>query len=468
MSDIVLPNRFTPRDYQVDLMRYVDGGGKRAVCVWHRRSGKDTTMAHQICKMMHQRRGVYWHMLPTQRQCRKVIWDAFTSDGERLIDRVFPQEIRAKPPNSTEMKIELACGSIYQLVGSDNYDSLVGSNPIGVVFSEWSLTDPKAWELIRPILRENGGWAVFIYTPRGYNHGWDLAEVAQDNDDWFYSLKTIENTGVLTSVDMDEERKAGMPDELVRQEYYCDFASANVGSILGSRIEEAARDGRITNFDFYDPAGAPIEVSSDIGFRDTSSWWFWQRRPDGFALIGYDGDSGLDAEDWIIRIKEHVSARGWNLGRVWLPHDAAAKTFATKHSAQEQFMRSFPGQIKVLPTMRIADRINAARTVMQHSHFNAGECKDGLAGLRAWAYEWDDQRKMFSKEPDHNWASHPGDAFSYGAVIMQKYLKPDAIRTPAEIIAAETAALSGAHYTFNLEQLFQDHEASNGKVIRLH
>jgi phage terminase large subunit len=68
------------------------------------------------------------------------------------------------------MLIRFKCGSTWQVIGSDNYDALVGSPPVGVVFSEWALSNPQAWSLIRPILAENGGWAIFITTPRGRNH----------------------------------------------------------------------------------------------------------------------------------------------------------------------------------------------------------------------------------------------------------------------------------------------------------
>jgi hypothetical protein len=82
--------------------------------------------------------------------------------GFKFLDHI-PREIRVRT-NETDMLIELDNGSIIQIVGSDNYDSLMGSNPVGCVFSEYSLQDPRAWEFIKPILRENGGWALFIYT----------------------------------------------------------------------------------------------------------------------------------------------------------------------------------------------------------------------------------------------------------------------------------------------------------------
>jgi phage terminase large subunit len=76
------------------------------------------------------------------------------------------------------MMIRFKSGSTWQVIGSDNYDALVGTPPIGVVFSEWALSSPQAWSLIRPILAENGGWAMFITTPRGRNHAHRMHEMA--------------------------------------------------------------------------------------------------------------------------------------------------------------------------------------------------------------------------------------------------------------------------------------------------
>ena len=156
--------------------------------------------------MAHQRIGLYLHMLPTARQARKVVWDAITKQGERLIDQAFPVELRDGDANNTDMKIKLRCGSIYQVVGSDNYDSLVGTNPVGVIFSEYALSDPAAWNYIRPILRENDGVAIFISTPRGQNHFYEMCEMAKRNDSWFYSFKTYRETGVVSDQDIQEER----------------------------------------------------------------------------------------------------------------------------------------------------------------------------------------------------------------------------------------------------------------------
>lgn len=431
----------------------MDRGGTRAVAVWHRRAGKDLTGAHQIAKSAFQRTGLYWHLLPTQRQGRKVVWDAITGSGERLIDHVFPPECRAGEPNQTDMKIPLRSGSLYQVVGSDNYDSLVGSNPVGVLFSEWSLSDPRAWEFVRPILRENNGWAAFIYTPRGYNHGFDLYQISRENRAWFSSVKTITDTGVLTSADMDEERRAGMPEELIQQEYYCDFSSASVGSVLGQYVAAAEREGRITEKGVWDEKGAPVVVSLDLGFRDSTAVWFWQVRADGIGLIDYEEESGLEAQDWIDKLK----LKPYEIEKVYLPRDAKAKTFSTRYSAEEQFIASGLPTV-VLPVMRVADRINAARSLFPRCVFQREMCSRGLAALRAWGYTWDESRKMFSREPFHDWASHGGDAFTYGASVLAHHFKP--IKNPE----TEPMVVAGAHYAFTLEQLHENDHQSDGRL----
>jgi hypothetical protein len=456
MTNIILPNTSTLRPYQQEAMAYFDNGGLRGASVWHRRAGKDFVAIHQIAKMAHKRRGLYYHCLPTQRQGRKVVWETLTKEGHRLIDMAFPSPLRKGNPNSTEMRIPLKCGSNYQVVGSDNYSALIGSNPVGVVFSEWSLTDPRVWDFIRPILVENGGWAWFIYTPRGYNHGFDIAEIAKDNPEWFYSRKTVDDTHVLTPADIQKEADDGMPKELIRQEFYCDFSAANVGAVLGGYIEAAEKEGRILDEDLYKSSGEQVMAVLDIGFRDTTAVWYVQVQATGPELVGYDEAAGLDAGDWTKRIKNSR----YDVGKVWLPHDARNKTFASKHSVLEQFLGAF-SVVSIVPSTKIFDRINAARTMLPYCRFSRTHCERGLMALREWSFQWDDVRKVFSQEPLHNWASHGGDAYTYLSVVLSAEMK-DWSKAPLNLEQqSEVWVPNGACYTFTLEQLHED--AANDK-----
>ncbi|MFZ5990138.1 MAG: hypothetical protein ACOYWZ_23840, partial [Bacillota bacterium] len=182
---IILPNNWIPRKDQLELWNFLDLGGKRAVMVAHRRWGKDDVALHFTATQAVTRVGNYWHMLPEYNQARKVVWNAVNPRTNQLrIDDAFPKDIRAKT-REQEMSITFKNGSVWQLVGSDNYDALVGSPPIGIVFSEWALANPMAWAYLSPILEENKGWALFIYTSRGNNHGKTLYDFARTKDDWF-------------------------------------------------------------------------------------------------------------------------------------------------------------------------------------------------------------------------------------------------------------------------------------------
>lgn len=434
MPIVRLPaNGWAPRAYQRPLWDYLERGGRHAVAVWHRRSGKDEIALQRAGIAAHERKGNYWHMLPEYNQARKAIWDAINPHtGMRRIDEAFPKELRSAT-NQVDMKIEFKCGSIWQVVGSDNFNSLIGSPPVGIVYSEWAVADPRAHGFLRPILAENGGWSLFIYTSRGYNHGFSTYDAARNNPDSFAELLTANDTPVFSKAVLESEKRAYIEeyglyegDALFRQEYHCDFSAANIGAILGRYVEDADKKGKIAEDVEFDPNGAPVEISSDIGFRDTACFWFWQPTPDGYLLIDYDEDSGLDAGDWIARLRGRYPYE-----TIWLPHDAKAKTFGTKRSALEQFKGSkIAKKVKLVPSLSISDRINAARTLMPKCWFNKSRCRAGLNGLRSWSYEYNEETKVYSKEPRHDWASHPGDGYSYGAVVMKERVLPKPKQRP--------------------------------------
>lgn len=361
-------------------------------------------------------------MLPEYEQARKAIWDAVNPHtGIRRIDEAFPEELR-KSTDKQRMKIEFKSGSIWQVVGSDNFNSLLGSPPIGCVYSEWAVADPMALAYLSPIFAENNGWQLFIYTARGYNHGYSTWDGARKDSTAFAELLTVDDTQAITKAALAQVLRNYVElygeehgHSLWRQEFYNDWSAANIGAVLGTEIERADRERRIS--DDIRPDDWAVEISSDIGFRDTAAWWFWQPRQSGFDLIDYDQGIGLDADDWIERLKN----KPYKLGKIWLPHDARAKTFQSKHSAVERFLQAFGSdKVAIVPQGKVSDRINAARRIAKSCRFHRTNCKDGLNGLRSWSFKYDEEKKIYSKDPDHNWASHPGDAFSYGAQVLSE------------------------------------------------
>jgi hypothetical protein len=442
MAEITLPNGFTARPLQKALMRYYDHGGLRAACCWPRRFGKDLTMLHQTAKMSFERPGMYFHMLPTHKHARKVVWDGFDNQGRKTLDVVFPKQLR-EDTNKTEMKITLRSGAIWQLVGSDYYDSLVGSNPFGIVMSEAALSDPRAWSMFRPMLAGNGGWAAFISTPRGYNHFHDLIQLAKSSDHWFHSHVGVGETQHIPQGVLDDERRE-MPDELYRQEYDCDFSAANVGAIFGRYVEQMEKQGRIC---FVDRPGPNDEVwvTSDIGYRDKAAFIWWKRMRGGFEIFHYDDGSGMDAEEWIPRLNKQPRA-----DVLILPHDARAKTFASKRSVVETFLADRPWggcDVRVNEQRKKQDSINAGRLMLRRVRISNNEpCAPLLQALRAYHFKYDEETKTFRAEPEHDWSSHPADAFMEGAAKLVEIEPP-----PPE----KTIIVPPLSHTFTLDQLHE-------------
>jgi len=410
---VTIPNDFEPRDYQQRFMDYFDLGGTRAAWVVHRRGGKDLTAMHQLCKMAHERTGAYWHVFPTFEQGRKAIWEGFRADGKRVIDNVFPEAI-VKSRDNQQMRLELRCGSIYRVIGSDKIE-VVGAGPVGVIFSEYAVAKPKAWDLISPMLHENGGWAAFVYTPRGYNHGKDLFDAAKGDPKWFAERLTLYDT---KAYDPDStiaaERAAGRPEALIRQESLCDWAAANVGAVFGDLIEALEKRGGVEAFT---AASDGVFTTWDLGISDATAIWFWRVNEHGVPdVLDHYECSGKPLSHYL----DEVDARPYRYVKHWLPHDARARTFQTGASTVELAAKRWGAdKLSITPELSLADGIQAARWLLQQPIRFHSRCRDGLEALRAYHYGWDEDRKVFSSKPEHDWSSHTADAFRYVACAVR-------------------------------------------------
>lgn len=450
--NIDLPNQFTPRDYQVPYMDYFDNGGRRAVWVVHRRGGKDLTAMHQTCKMAHQRRGAYWHVFPTSEQGRKAIWEGFTKDGQRIMEQVFPAAIRKSPREflpKAEMVVELKCGSIWRLLGSDKIE-VVGAGPVGIVFSEYALAKPSAWNMIRPMLRENEGWAAFITTPRGNNHAKKLADMAAKDPSWFYDLRTLEQTRAYDpEATMAAERAEGMPEELIRQEYLCDWTAALVGSVFGGLMPEVCE---------FEHPGDGIYTNWDLGISDSTAIWFWRVTGGVVEFVDFMEASGKPFSYFADAIDE----KAYDYRLHWLPHDARARTFVSGGTVQEAAIARWQGHVGIVPSLSLADGIQAGRWLLgQRPRFHQ-RCAEGVEALKAYHYEWDEDRKILGNLPVHDWSSHPADAFRYAAIVAKQAIR---IAKPKPV-PEEPKVLSHAE-SYRLDELWEANKPRAGERGRV-
>lgn len=368
-----------------------------------------------------QRVGNYWHMLPEYEQARKSVWEAVNPhSGKRRIDEAFPDAI-CETKRSQDMFIRFKNGSTWQLVGSDTYNSLVGSPPIGVTASEWALADPAAWAYLRPILRENGGWAVFITTVRGKNHVHRMYEGAKNDPDWFVQVLAATDTKTLSAEELNKERLEYQReyghedgDALFAQEYMCDWSAAIVGSYYGKMMRDADEAGRITSVP-YDPQ-ALVHTAWDLGLSDMTAIWFFQVVGHEIHIIDYLENSGQPLAWYAGELRKKPYAYGEHI----LPHDAEAKELQTNRSRTDT-LRGLELNVRVLRAsgaerILVADGINAVRTILPRCWFDKIKCDKGVEALKAYRRQWDEQRKTFHDRAVHDWASHGSDAFRYLAL----------------------------------------------------
>jgi len=411
MLEVTLPNGWQPRPHQQRLWDYLEGGGRRAVAVWHRRAGKDSTAVNWTAVAAHERIGTYWHMLPTATQGRMVVWEGRDGQGRRLIDQAFPPSLRVSERND-RMSMELKCGSVWQVVGSDNYDRLVGANPVGVVFSEWSLTDPRAWDYVRPILAENGGWALFVYTPRGKNHGAELFDIARHHGDWFAEQLSVEATGILDPKVIAAERSSGMSEALIQQEYFCSFEAASEGSYYGKLLEQAEKSQRVARV----PWQPELQVDTwwDLGIGDSTAIWFSQRAGLERHFIDYYECSG----EGLAHYAKLLQDKGYTYGEHWAPHDIEARELGTGKSRLE-VAKGLGLGFRTAPRLSIEDGIEAVRNLLPRSWFDAERCRQGLRALKSYHRDFSERRQSYLPHPAHDWSSHAADALRTGAVTLK-------------------------------------------------
>ena len=410
--EVRLPYNFEPRDYQLPLLEAFDSGIDRLLQLWHRRSGKDKLDLNIVAREMQRVVGNYYYLYPTYAQGKKALWEGIGKDGFRYINH-FPKELLDGDPNQSEMKIRYKNGSLFQVVGTDDIDRLVGTNPRGCVFSEYSLQNPKAWDFIRPILRENGGWAIFNYTPRGKNHGYDMYEMALKNPKWFVSKLTVADTNVLTEQDIQEEREAGMTEDMIQQEFYCSFTAAIMGSYYWEQYDAAEKAGRFGNVP-YDPM-LPVYTVWDLGVADAMSIGFYQVAGQEVRKIDYEEHTGQGFPFFVKLLQEKPYVHG----KHFAPHDIKVREMGSGKSRLE-VAKELGLHFEVVKQIGVQDGIDAGRALFSKLWVDAEKCKDWLKLIPQYTKEWDEDKKMFKDKPLHDWTSHGADEYRYAAIAIDE------------------------------------------------
>jgi phage terminase large subunit len=412
IETIIKLNRYQPRPYQLPILDALNRGFKRVLAILPRRAGKDVTAFNWCIRECIRKVGVYYYIFPTYSQAKKVIWDSITNDGKRFLDYI-PNEL-VDSFNSQEMKIRFKNGSLLQLVGSDNFDSLMGTNPRGVVFSEYALQDPRAYQYIRPILLANDGWALFLSTPRGKNHLWELYNIAQNSDQWFCYKLTVEDTGHIPLSEIEKEKRDGlMSEDLVMQEYYCSFDMGVEGSYYAKYLDRMRVKGQIGQVNWE--SAFKVHTAWDLGVRDSTTIIFFSTIGQTIRIIDCYENSKYGLEHYVKVLKEKEYIYGKHIA----PHDIKVKEFGSGMTRIEK-AKQLGITFTVAPDVSIEDGIESVRSTLSKVWIDEKSCAPLIKALENYRQEYDIKRKVYKSHPLHDWSSHWADAMRYLAISLPK------------------------------------------------
>lgn len=373
------------------------------VAVAHRRAGKTVACINDLlddslrCQLPDPRHA---YIAPLYTQAKDVAWSYVKRYG---------MAVPGAQAHESELRLDLPGGRRLRLYGADNYDRLRGGYLDGVILDEYADMDPRAWsEVIRPMLADRKGWAVFIGTPKGKNAFWDIWDQAKRDDNWFTVMLKASETGLLPADELADARKV-MTVEQYEQEFECSFEAAIIGAYYGKEMAEAERSGRIGRV----PYDGAIEVETwwDLGIGDSTAIWFVQRVNAELRAIDYIEASGESLPFYVKALRE----RPYLYSRHVLPHDVEVRELGTGKSRKEMLDGLGLRNIVVAPKLPVDDGIQAARLLLSRFWWDAEKCKQGIEAMRQYRRDWDDKLKAFRSHPLHNWASHGADAFRTGA-----------------------------------------------------
>lgn len=394
----------------------------RLIAIWHRRAGKDEIVLNAMRELAWKDPGTYWHCFPEQKQARKAIWNGVNGHtGKRRILEAFPPQI-IKRMQDDDMFIELTNGATFQLIGSDRYDSTVGSGPKGIAYSEWALSNPSAWAYHSPMIRESGGFAAFITTPRGDNHAKKMFDRAhRDKTTWFSQLLSINDTQALSAEVLKEalEEYTDLYGEelglsIFEQEYDCSFAGAMIGSYWGGAMNTAERQGRMCLVPI--DRNHPVHTAWDLGKAVNNPIWCFQVIHGQLKIVDFYLPTSDDLDDWC----DWLNQQGYH-GDDYVPDDILDPIWGAKHTRWD-LLKAKKRQPKLVKRIAVADGIHAGRgaikvAVFHRSNDDADERSSridhGINGLKNYRREWDDDRKTFLENAHKDWAEHIGSSWRY-------------------------------------------------------
>lgn len=413
--------------HQRQVWDYLVNGGKRAALVWHRRSGKDITALHWVTYAALQRVGSYWYILPTAKVAKRNMWEGKTIEGKRYLD-VIPEQFVDKI-NNTNMAVYLKNGSIIQFMTAESFDTNIrGGNPLGVVLSEFSYMSPNLLPALTPIMSPKGheGWLLFVYTPCGKNHAWNLFN--RKDEGWFKQILTVNDTTnfigdrIVTESTIEDERQI-QDEEMIQREYFCSFDVGLKGTYYLHEMQALEDNHRFSPFvyDRIDSRLSKVYTAWDLGINDPTIIWFFVKIDHYYYFIDYYENTGKDVEFYLDVLLEKQRQHGYIYGGHILPHDASRRdiTGRTRYVILSEGARRMRlGTMLMGLYFAVNDGINLVKKFLYRCFIDQDKCASGILALRQYRQHEMSKQDTYIDRPEHDWSSHASDAFRYAITYV--------------------------------------------------
>jgi phage terminase large subunit len=337
--------------------------------VCHRRAGKTVATLNDLirgavneCKQ----EGRYALIFPQRNQAKDTAW--------RYLRR-YAEPLLAKPPNESDLRVDLVNGSMIRLYGADNPDALRGPYLDGVVLDEFADMKPEVWhEVVRPMLADRKGWATFIGTPKGKNEFWRLYENAKRDQAWFHMMLKASESGFIAETELADLRKE-MSEDQYQQEFECSFEAAIKGAFYAEEMRSMLAEGRI----------CPIEINKDVkthtawdlGVSDSTAIWFIQCINRERRLVDYYESSGVGLDHYVQVLHDKGREHGWKYGDHYFPHDIKHRELTTGRS-RLQALNTLGIDAVVVPESSVLDGINVVRRMLGRTWIDVNRCERGI------------------------------------------------------------------------------------------
>lgn len=274
---------YSPHPKQVAAhLAFLTGGYKRGVLLMGRQSGKTYFATNHAWLSAVISQGRYFVVFKTYKQAHEVVWRQYVPlIPKELVYKKNEQDLLIELnyvkgpvilPDGTKIEVEhdeTKPRSTIQLLGSDQSDSHRGFKANGIIFDEYADQDPNNWDAVyKHFFTTTDGWAIFMGTPRGFNHFYEQINYAKENDRWFYLEATWRDSPYVKREFIMEER-----DEAEKQGKLSTFlqeVELEFRAVQGAVYPQFDRKVHIVR-----PSDIPEEltvyIGIDFGFHTTAA-----------------------------------------------------------------------------------------------------------------------------------------------------------------------------------------------------